>query len=239
MLIYAKEIRKWVHEILDNTMNQKKNIWKWIGKIIIEMLTIVFAVSLAVFMDRQRELSNEQVEVKEFLTGLRTDLKNDINEMQEDKAIYLTLSKCFAYFALEKNYHKDTIKTYEWSLWNTVGLLVNNGRYEGFKASGKMNSIKNVELRNNILDLYQETLVALVNNTNGYISLKKEFQTLIRKYRKNELEKNDNLSHILQMQQIKNYCFHLRYTGEPIRRYDKAIAGSEKIIELINNEYPE
>ncbi|MBK8496865.1 MAG: hypothetical protein IPL50_19125 [Chitinophagaceae bacterium] len=102
-----------------------------------------------------------------------------------------------------------------------------------------MNTIKKEELRNNILDLYQETLIALTNTTNGYISLKKDLQQLLYKYRKNELETGDNLMEILQDQQIKNYCFHLRYTNEPIRRYDKAIESSERIIELINAEYPE
>ncbi|MGB4844350.1 MAG: hypothetical protein WBP16_07785 [Ferruginibacter sp.] len=233
------EIRKHIHNILAEATNRKKNIWKRIGEIIIEMLIIVFAVSLAVFMERQRELHHEQTEVKEFLTGLRTDLHNDIREMQDDKSIYQKLSKCFTYFALEKKLDRDTVNAYEWSLWNTVGLLVNNGRYEGFKASGKMNSIKDEELRNNILDLYQETLVALTNTTNGYVSSKKEFQRLIYRYRKNELEMNDNIIDILRQPQIKNYCFHLRYTNEPVRRYDKAIAASEKIIELINKNYPQ
>ncbi|MBK8496866.1 MAG: hypothetical protein IPL50_19130 [Chitinophagaceae bacterium] len=131
------EIRKHVHKIIDEAGNRKKSVWKRIGEISIEMLIIVFAVSLAVFLERQRELSHDQHEVKEFLTGLRGDLRNDIKEMQDDKAIYQTQAKWFTYFAIEKQYNRDTLRTYQWVLWNTVGLLVNNGRYEGFKASGK------------------------------------------------------------------------------------------------------
>lgn len=233
------EIRKHVHKIIDEAGNRKKSVWKRIGEIIIEMLIIVFAVSLAVFFERQRELNHDQHEVKEFLTGLRGDLRNDIHEMEGDKLGYQQQAKWFNYFATEKRPNRDTVRTYQWVIWNTIGLLVNNGRYEGFKASGKINTIRNEELRNCILDLYQETLIALTNNTNGYNSLKKEFQQLIYKYRKNELQAGDNLVDILQDQQIKNYCFHLRYTNEPIRRYDNAIKSSERIIELINAEYPE
>lgn len=148
-------------------------------------------------------------------------------------------AKWFNYFATEKKADRDTVRHYQWIIWNTIGLLVNNGRYEGFKSSGKINTIWNEELRNCILDLYQETLVTLTNNTDGYNKLKKEFQQMIYKYRKNEQQAGDNLVDILQDQQIKNYCFHLRYTNEPIRRYDKAIRRSERIIELINAEYPE
>lgn len=232
-----QEIRKHLHNILAEVTLRKKPIWKKLGEIAVEMMIIVFAVSLAAFLERQREHNHEQREVKEFLTGLRVDLQNDIREMQEDRSNYVMQGKWFTYFSKETNPDKDTIKRYQWILWNTVGLLENSGRYEGFKSSGRMNTIENKELRTSILDLYQETLVALTNNTRGYINLKKEFQRLIYNLRRNEGEPSDNLGMLLRKPQIKNYCIRLHYTNEPIRRYDSAISKSERIIELINREY--
>jgi len=228
-----------MHNILAETANRKKSVWKRLGEIMVEMIIIVFAVSFAVFMERQRELHHEENEVKEFLIGLKTDLKNDIAEMEEDKDSYKAQAKWMAYFGKEEKISKDSLKRYEWILWNNTHLLVNNGRYEGFKSSGKINTIENTELRNNILDLYQETIVALTNNTQGYINLKKDFHRLIYQGRKNEGKENDNLAEVLQSQEVKNYCMRLRFTGEPVRRYDSAISRSQRIIELIDGEYRE
>ncbi len=232
------EIRKHIHNVLNEVVSRKRSIWKRGGEIIIEMSIIVFAVSFAVFLERQREYHHEQKEVKEFLTGLRFDLENDIKEMQEDAVGYKTQAKWFTYFGKEKTPNPDTVKKYGWVIWNSVHLLVNSGRYEGFKASGKINTIENMSLRNNILDLYQEVLVALTANTSGYIEVKKYLQRLIYQKRTVGPENDDNLATVLTDTEVRNYCLQLRYTGEPVRRYDSAINRSKRIIEQINTEYP-
>lgn len=231
------ELRKHVHNILSEVTNRKKSIWKRIAEIFIEMLIIIFAVSFAVYMERKREMHHEQKEVKEFLTGLKSDLKNDILEMKEDRSGYKAQGKWFNYFATEKQFNKDTLRAKEWVIWNFIHLLVNNGRYEGFKASGKINTIENVELRNQILDLYQEIIVGLTNNTATYNDLKKQLHVIISKKRKGIGEDFDNLTEILKDDEIKNYCHRLRFTAEPIRRYDSAISKCTKIIALIDEEY--
>ncbi|MEI9810657.1 MAG: hypothetical protein WDO16_23835 [Bacteroidota bacterium] len=233
------EIRKNIRHILAEVTNRKKSIWKKTGEIILEMFIIVFAVSFAVFMERRREHKHEQKEVKEFLTGLRLDLRNDILEMQDDRTGYEAQAKWFLYLGKEKILNIDTVRKYDWVSWNTIQLLVNSGRYEGFKTSGKLNTIENTELRNDILDLYQETIIALTNNTAGYVRLKREFQQLIYKKRKNTGEAGDNLIEVLQDPEIRNYCLQLRFTNEPVRYYNNAISRAARIIELINLEYPE
>jgi len=233
------EIRKHMHNILAETTNRKKSVWKRLGEIMIEVIIIVFAVSFAVFMERQREVHHEEKEVKEFLTGLKTDLKNDIKEMEEDKLVYKDQAKWMNYFGKEEKINQDSLRRHEWLLWNNTHLLVNNGRYEGFKSSGKINTIENTELRNNILDLYQEIIIGLTNNTSGYNELKKDLQRKINYARKHAGQQNDNLAEVLQEQEIKNYCIRLQFTGESVRRYDSAISRSQRIIELIDSEYPE
>lgn len=204
-----------------------------------EMIIIVFAVLLATFLERQREHTHEQKEVKEFLTGLRVDLRNDISEMREDIAGYQAQAKWFTYFGIEKQLNRDTVKKYEWLIWNMIHLLVNNSRYEGFKAIGKINTIENTELRNNILDLYQETLVDLTNNTSGYVAMKREFHRLIYKFREDEEGQQDNLVNLLRETEIRDFYRRLSYANEVISRYEDAISKSQRIIEMIDREYPE
>jgi hypothetical protein len=131
------ELRKHIHNILTETTNRKRSVWKRLGEIMIEMIIIVFAVSFAVFMERQRELHHVENEVKGFLTGLTTDLENDIKEMGEDKLVYKNQATWMSYIGKTEKINQDSLRRYKWLLWNTTQLPVNNGRYEGFKSSGK------------------------------------------------------------------------------------------------------
>ncbi|MBK6825686.1 MAG: hypothetical protein IPG86_01785 [Chitinophagaceae bacterium] len=202
------------------------------------MLIIIFAVWFAVFMERRREHHHEQKEVKEFLTGLRTDLVNDIREMKEDRFGYVILGKGFSYFSGSYRFHPDSVNKNSANIGHSIHLLVNSGRYEGFKTSGKINLIGNTQLRNSILDLYQETLVGLTNSTKFYNEIKQQFFSLLFKGLIWEKELSDtNFSRLIQGVELRNYCKQLRYTGEVIRRYDSAIYQSQRIIELVNQEY--
>jgi hypothetical protein len=231
------EIRKNIRGILGNLTKRGKSVWKRTGEILIEMGIIIFAVSFAVWMERKREHNHEQKEAREFLIGLRIDLLNDIREMEEDKKGYLAQAKWFAYFSNPATLDRDTVKKYEWVMWNSIHLIINNGRYEGFKASGRINTIGNMELRSSILDLYQESLVSLTSTTSVHVSLKKDLHSLVYKRLEND-NKGNNLVLLLQDTEIRNYCSRLKLTGEPVRRYDSAINQSRRIVAMIDKEYP-
>lgn len=232
------ELRKHIHKLVTEAANRKKSAWSRAGEILLEMLIIVFAVWFAVFMERRREHHHEQKEVKEFLTGLRTDLTNDIREMKEDRMGYVALGKGFSYLAGTSLFQPDSLQLNAQRISNTIHLLVNSGRYEGFKASGKINLIENTQLRNSILDLYQETLVGLTNSTQFYNDTKQQFTRLLFKELVWDKELTDkNFSRLIQQVELKNFCRQLRYTGEAIRRYDTAIQQSQRIIDMVNQEY--
>jgi hypothetical protein len=71
--------------------------WKKIKEIGIEVLIIVFAVSFAAFIEREREHSTEQKEVKSFLLGIKLTCRKDIQEMQADEESYSGAAKAFKY----------------------------------------------------------------------------------------------------------------------------------------------
>jgi hypothetical protein len=234
------ELRKHIHNILTEVANRKRSIWKKTGAIFMEVIIIIFAVSFAVFLERQREHNHEQKEVKEFLLGLKTDLESDLDEMKGDTAYgYNQQEKSLKYFARAKKLQPDSVKINQDGLISETHMLINNGRYEGFKASGKMNTIENIELRNNILDLYQEKLIGLTNITSKHLFIKREMNQRIMVLRKNTDTPKDNLIAVLRNNEIRNYCILLSDTREIMRYYRISIMLSKKIIELINREYPE
>jgi hypothetical protein len=81
--------------------------------------------------------------------------------MQADEESYSGAAKAFKYLTSlppGEKLNKDSLKKYQGYLLNSTGLVPNDGRYQGFKSSGKISTIENGELQNDILDLYQESI---------------------------------------------------------------------------------
>lgn len=116
-------------------------------------------------------------------------------------------------------------------------LLANKGRYEGFKASGKINTIENEELRNRILDLYEERMIGLTNTTQDYIELKNQMLQVFYQKRKGRFSGSDNLKMILKDDEINNYLAALANVKEIITKYNLTIKEAEQIIQAIDKIY--
>ena len=216
--------------------------WKKVREIAIEVLIIVFAVSLAAFLERRREVSNEEHQVKEFLLGLRTDLKSDIAEMQEDLKSYQRYNALFTYLGNVKGTDKpvsDSVNKYERGLWSMSELIVNNGRYEGFKSSGKVIQISNQKLQNDILDLYQEDIPTLIASTSFYKENKMLFFRYLNENIRRHTDGSTNQLDVLGSDVVKNMSMILASTEEIAERYNEVIAKSKKIMDEIGKEYPE
>jgi hypothetical protein len=216
--------------------------WKKLKEIAIEILIIVFAVSLAAFLEREREHGHEQKQVKEFLLGLKDDLQADIKEMNEDKKSYDSCAYIFKYIARLKPGQlpsRDTLDRYTRFIFNTTGLIANDGRYQGFKSSGKISTIENRELQNDILDLYQENISLLLSSTDSFTKNKQLlFQYLADNVKRNP-DGSDNFAQVMGAEKAHNTSLVLGSTGEIRERYDAVISKSKKIITEIDHEYPQ
>jgi hypothetical protein len=136
--------------------NSQHSLWHKIKEFIIEIVIIVFAVTVSIWLHGISEHNHQQKEVKMFLLGLRRDLLSDRKEMKEDVASYLEQKKAFRYIVnagLSGPLNKDSVRSYRRSLFNTTRLQQNNGRFEGFKSSGKIGNIEDEALQNDIMDL--------------------------------------------------------------------------------------
>jgi len=79
--------------------------------------------------------------------------------------------KAFAYLVsvgMNDPVHPDSMIKYNNYIFNTTGLVPNSGRFEGFKSSGKIGTIENKDLQNDIMDLYQENIPGLITSTAYY-----------------------------------------------------------------------
>ena len=215
-------------------------VWHKVAEFLIEIFIIVFAITLSIYFHDRSELSHQRHETKEFLLGLKDDLKTDIEEMNQDKSSFMQSQKAFNYITsrkLNELLNPDSIRYYYGWIFNTTGLVPNSGRFEGFKSSGKIGTIENKELQNNIMDLYQENIPNLINSTNFYTSKKQNLFEYVNMNRKRLTDSTSNLYAVLSSDPAYYICFNLTYVQEILDRYDTCINKMNAIIADIDKKY--
>src|SRR6185436_9341110 len=76
--------------------------WHKIGEFLLEIFIIVFAITVSIYFHDRSELRHQRHETKEFLLGLKEDLKTDIDEMNQDKSSFRQSEKAFTYITGKK-----------------------------------------------------------------------------------------------------------------------------------------
>ncbi|WP_320053196.1 DUF6090 family protein [uncultured Acetobacteroides sp.] len=153
-----EEVKKHTNKIFKVANNSSYSFSKKVKEVLIEILIIVFAVSISIYLHGWSAHRHEQKEVKVFLTNLREDLIKDINTIKYDKNIYLKINKqsndvlklkASQFDSIARTGNKVDIPLH------IFGSKINNGNYEGFKTSGKIGYIENEKLKQMILAYYQ------------------------------------------------------------------------------------
>ena len=218
----------------------KNPIWHKISEFLIEIFIIIFAITISIYFHDRSVLKHQRRETKEFLLGLKQDLTTDIEEMNQDKSSFMQSEKAFHYITSRKlgePLNADSIRKYYGFIFNTTGLVPNSGRFEGFKSSGKIGTIENKELQNNIMDLYQENIPNLINSTNFYTSKKQRLFEYDYMNRKRLTDATSNLVSVLSSDPAYNICMSLTFVKEILDRYDTCINKMNTIISDINKQY--
>ena len=235
-----QEVIKHTKKIYKVWNSKEHSLWQKLKEFLIEIFIIVFAITISIWFHNRSEHAHQQDDVKQFLIGLKGDLKHDLAEMQNDKISFLNQGAAFSYITSVKLNHdlnSDSLAKYDNWLFNTTALSPNNGRFEGFKASGRIGYIENKELQNDIMDLYQEDIVSLLASTNVYTNNKMNFFDYVSKNKKRLTDSTTNMASILARDEAQNISVRLSRPNQIIERYDKCIDKMKKIISEINKEY--
>ena|SRR5579862_1902662 len=235
------------NEIKDHTVKAYKalknpglSFWHKVREISIEIGIIVFAVTLSIWFHDMSEHNHEQKDVKSFLLGLKQDLTSDIKQLEGDRDAYIRSGMAFNYITTPSpgfKISKDSIRKHQNYLYNTTTFLPNNGRYEGFKSSGKLGNIEDDSLQNNITVLYQFMIPSILASTNSYVQRKQSLFGYLNKSIKRNADGSTNILSVLSSDEAINICNKLTYTDEITTRYRNAIKKSKEIISEINADY--
>jgi hypothetical protein len=234
-----QEVIKHTKKIYKIWNSKEHGIWHKIKEFLLEVFIIVFAVSLSIWFHNRSEHAHQQEEVQRFLFGLKSDLTRDLDEMRSDRESYLHQKATFSYIVSVKPgeaFQPDSVNKYKRYVFNNTALNPNNGRFEGFKSSGKIATIEDEVLQNDIMDFYQEDIVALLNSTNSYLNFKKKLVDFVFANGK-RLTDSTIMNAVLMRDEAQNICLALSTPDEVIIRYRNCIDKAKKIIAEIDKGY--
>ena len=235
-----EEISKHTKKIYKTWFNKELSIWHKLSEFLIEIIIIVFAVTISIWFHNLSEHKHQQEDVKQFLLGLKTDLTQDIQEIKKDMESFRNQHTIFSYIGgLQKNQlpNKDTLKKYRNWLFNSTALNPNDGRFQGFKSSGKIGTIENKVLQNDIMDLYEEDIPMLLASTTAYNNTKLQFLEFLIKNGKRITDSTENTIKILNEDEAYNLSRALSTPDQTLERYQLCMELMNKIIGEIDKEY--
>lgn len=235
-----QEVIKHTKKVYKIWNSSEHSFWFKVKEFVVEILIIVFAVTLSIYLHSKSEYQHDQEEVKRFLIGLKSDLQSDVKEMKNDIESYKNQSLAFSYLSsLKKNeqVNLDSLNFYKEWIFNKTWLLPNNGRYEGFKSSGNIDKIENIYLRDKILDLYQEDLPTLLIATSEYVELKNELFNFLNHNRKRVTDSTTNINDVFKLDVFYNYSKNLREIDQIENRYNVCIEEMNELIREIERVY--
>lgn len=237
------------HEIAQHTKkalkamhDHEKTFWGKTREVLFEILIIVFAVTFAAFIERTREHYKEKSEAKEFVLGLKNDLAYETKQLESSNADMDSLRANYTFLARLNADVIDSVadgdirgQNFNIPKFNT---RIVNGRYDGFKSSGKIQTIENDSLRNDILQFYEEDLPFIDFVENAFNTN----QARLEDYMLNNADENPqtikDVFKLLDTYKCKLILkFTLSYSDAIKRGYDKAISHAEKIEKEIDKEY--
>jgi hypothetical protein len=211
-----------------------------IREIALEVLTIVFAVSMSIWLHGLSEHHHQQQEVRSFLAGLRADLKDDIGSLAAIQGGYHGFDQNFDYLAgLEAG------KAPDWKKFNDAWVrmdanwyfIPNKSRFDGFMMSGKLNNIEDADTLNAILNLYQSLLPQIRTSESGWANR----QDKLRAYRDDRLDGDTADEHValLTTPKAKRLLAQMQASPQLYERYQQYIDQGRRIIQAIDKAYPE
>lgn len=163
------EIRKHTKAAIKAFQDNGHN-WKHkLMDVLLEVLIIVFAVSISIWFHNWSDELHEDKEEKEFLTGLKSDLKIDIENIKNSRDFYKYTADGMHYFmkaGASDMLNKDSLVKYGNLFFSSTELEPRISRYEALKSSGKLGIIENKELLNDIISL-NESVIVRIQTLNG------------------------------------------------------------------------
>jgi hypothetical protein len=194
--------------------NKEKTWRKKIIELTEEIAIIIFAVSITLAFHNWNDWRNERKMEKDFLTGIRGDLKNEALNL--DYAV-AGLNETAHYYdtvwqqIVSKKVDTAYIDSNSDQLLNTIYFRFDNGRFESFKSSGYLRLIENQTLLKRLTSLYTSDMPFQVSADDDiYGSRRTDYNTCIGAKAPMDSKKIVHISKMLGDPAVR---YHIVYYG--------------------------
>lgn len=235
-----QEVIKHGKNIIRLAGSKEHSVKHKLREIAIEFFTIVFAVTLSIWLHGLSEHHHQQQEAKAFLIGLRTDLKNDIASIDTLIRDHRRFSANFTYLASLDPRQMPTDEKFAKVVAESDAnhyFRPFTSRYEGFRSSGKMAYIEDQALLDEIFELYQMALPQIRSSEGGWETR----QGKLRAYQDEMLEGDGLADHFKLFTSPKGQRLVKKMIApeQLFDRYESYRKQATAIVKAIEAAYPE
>jgi hypothetical protein len=235
------EIIKHTKAAYETLHDQQKSWQHKLKDIFVEILIIIFAVSVSIWLHNWSEGLKDRKQEREFLSGLKTDLQSDLKEMHGDLSAYQNILNGISYFrevGAGKTLNFDSLKNYYWILFATVHKQSRTSRFEALKGSGKLDIIENKKLLENIIDLYQEIYSNIASGNKAFTDyIENRIGPLIDSRAKLDTSNNIlNWQDIFRSTEFRMGIYRENIIVQTIQAYNVGVNKCNEIINQIDEE---
>jgi hypothetical protein len=236
-----QEIAKHTKKVVRVLANREHGVAHKLREMALEIFTIVFAVTLSIWLHGLSEHSHQQQEVRTFLLGLKADLASDIGQLESIKAAYRRFDDNHAYLAALDAAAAPDPERFEAAYavaHSNIFFMPITSRYEGFKSSGKLGNIEDEKLLGNILELYHSVHPQILNSEGGW----RTGQRALHRYLDLELDLPDETAaryRLVVAPKAKRLLKRMATQPQLYERYQNYADGAALIIKAIDKAYPD
>lgn len=235
-----QEVIKHSKKILKIWRMKENTIVNKLKEFVLEIITIVLAVSITIWLHNWNGHRHEQIQVKSFLLGLKKDISLDIADSKEIIAAYKGFDSTYTYISSlsrDKTPNSDSLKLMLPNIRNSTFLRIHKSRFTGFLSAGKIMTIEEDSLALNILYYYEEVIPALQSSEGGWLTTYGKLNTYLTD---NVKDINSDLAkwEVLTTPKGKYLTKCLIPWQQLFDRYENVIESGEAIIKQIDKAYP-
>jgi hypothetical protein len=216
--------------------------WKHkLKDVFLEVLIIVFAVTVSIWLHNWSEDIKDRRAEKDFLIGLKGDIQADLTEMKNDRHSLKKALDGVHYF--EKigggmALNKDSLSAYIWIFFSQAQINPRISRFEALKGSGKLDIIENKKLQYDIIDLYQKNFPQIFRMNQFMNSLiADKFDSFIGDNMELDIKGSAvNAQEVLRKSKMRILLFEAEGFRNSVESYSQGMDKANEIIKLIDQE---
>jgi hypothetical protein len=209
--------------------------------LLVQMVAIFVSITLSFAVNQCQENRKNRETERFYLRQILADLKEDLVELEKDRASYAHLLQGYVYFQKYDhlaNSRPDSLQALSPIFFTEVSPNINNLGFETLRNLGKLDVVSNQDILAQLTKIHQEELPTLKAGIDYYLAIRRG---LLVPYLADQLkygpkQQNGNYAELLKSTKFR-VLLSLGMTCDPIeKQYASLIAHFQTLQKMIEQE---